>query len=101
MRVAKWCGLTFLLLSFPGMCLGLMTYSFAGFPFGGASGVEEGRAGALRIIWISSSCFVIGAGVLVVRWQRNRNRKSQQAKSWPAESGAAESGAAADHARRD
>jgi len=77
MRIAKWFGLTLVLLSLAGVCLGLMTYSFAGFPFGGAAGVAEGHAAAMRTIWVSLLCLVIGMG-LVIAWRRSKVKRGNQ-----------------------
>jgi hypothetical protein len=75
MRLAKWCGLTLLVLSLFGIGLGLMQYCFAGFPFGGATAVEEGRAGALRTILISAAIFAVGAVLFVLCRQPTSNRE--------------------------
>jgi hypothetical protein len=78
MRIAKWCGLTALLLSVAGMCVSLMKYSLAGFPFGGASGIAEAQADVLRILWISLLCLVIGVTLVIVWWRANANRTEQK-----------------------
>jgi hypothetical protein len=82
-RIAKWCGWTLLLLSAPSTFLGLMTYSFAGFPFGGATQVEEGRARGLQIVCVSSVLMAIGIGLVIVGWRRNPNRDRQKAEQDP------------------
>ncbi len=78
MRIAKWCGLTVVLLSLLGMVLGLMAYSFAGFPFGGAAGVAETRAGAMRIIWAFFLAFVIGMGLVIGCRRLNSKHESRK-----------------------
>jgi hypothetical protein len=58
-----------------GALLGLMAYSFAGFPFGGAAGVANARAGSTSIVAASVLLFTVGVGLRIVFRGAAHNRQ--------------------------
>lgn len=79
MRIAKRFGWVVVLLSLLATCFGLMTYTFAGFPFGGATAVAEGRTRASYIILVSFLFLLAGIGV-VVACRRSTSKRNVKEK---------------------